>query len=60
MQRLAIFLIIIGIGSFVLPMMGAQFMLVSVFKDHETEAGVGMIVGGLVLLTLNHFLSDRA
>jgi hypothetical protein len=58
MRRLAIFLIVLGIGSFILPLMGRQFILVSVFEGHETLAGLGMIAAGVVIFGLDHVLSD--
>jgi hypothetical protein len=58
MRRLAIFLLILGVGSFILPLMGRQFFLVSVFEGHETLAGIGMIGAGILIFVLDRVLSD--
>jgi hypothetical protein len=50
MRGWGIMLMIIGIGSFFMASYGYQFMLISIFKPHETLAGIGMTLLGLVLL----------
>jgi hypothetical protein len=49
MRGLGLMLLIIGGGSFILPMMGRQFILVSVFGEYEKPAAIGMIVLGAIL-----------
>ncbi|HZZ29626.1 MAG TPA: hypothetical protein VFE46_16635 [Pirellulales bacterium] len=58
MRRITIFLLILGIGSFVLPLMGRQFVLVSIFEGHEVIAGSSLIAGGVLLLVLDRVLAD--
>jgi hypothetical protein len=53
MRGLGVMLLVIGAGSFVLPMMGRQFILVSVFGEYEKAAAIGMIVLGAVLTVLS-------
>ena len=48
MIRWGIFLIVMGVGSFILPMMGMQFRLMSLFKEAQPAAGI--IVAGLGVL----------
>ena len=42
--------LLIGIGAFILPMFGIQFILVSVFGEYELLAAIGYIVVGIGLL----------
>jgi hypothetical protein len=46
MRGWGITLIILGVGSFILPLMGMQFALVSVFGEAQMPAAIGMIVIG--------------
>ena len=48
MRSWGITLIILGIGSYILPMMGRQFILVSIFGDSPL-VGVGFIGVGAFL-----------
>ena len=49
MKNMGIWFLILGVGAFILPLMGMQFRLVSVFGDYAPLAAVGMIgVGGLM------------
>lgn len=48
MVRLGVFLIFIGFGSLLMPLMGRQFVLMSLFNDAQPAAGI--IVGGLGIL----------
>ena len=53
MGKLGGFLIVIGAGSYILPMMGRQFILMSVFPENiRPYAGAGVIAVGIVLLVL--------
>ena len=53
MRGLGVMLLVIGAGSFILPMMGRQFILVSVFGQYEKAAAIGMIVVGAILTVLS-------
>jgi len=46
---MAVFLIIMGFGSLLLPMMGVQFRLMSLLDAYQPSAGVGIGILGLVL-----------
>lgn len=50
MARLAAFFIVLGIGSFILPLVGYQFRLISLFGDNQQLIGVVFILVGLALL----------
>lgn len=52
MVRFAIFLLILGVGSFILPLMGRQFILMSIFGEAAPAVAIGMIILGGVLLVL--------
>ena len=53
MRGLGVGLLVIGAGSFILPMMNMQFKLVSVFGPYEKPAAIGMIVVGAILTGLS-------
>lgn len=48
-----IFLIVIGGGSFILPMMGRQFILVSWLGEARPYVAVAMIIVGIALVVLS-------
>jgi hypothetical protein len=50
MARLAAFFIVVGIGSFILPLIGYQFRLISLFGDNKQLFGVIFILIGLSLV----------
>jgi hypothetical protein len=50
MKRVGTFLFIAGLASFVLPLVGLQLKIFSVFGEGQTMAGIGAIVLGVVLL----------
>jgi threonine/homoserine/homoserine lactone efflux protein len=58
MTRLGILLVVLGIGSFVLPMIGFQFRLMDLVADYQPFAGIIVAVIGAVLLYLG--LTQRA
>jgi len=50
MRSLGIWLLILGVGSFVLPMMNLQFRILSLFGEHAPIAGIVMaVIGGIML-----------
>jgi hypothetical protein len=51
-------LIILGIGSYILPLMGRQFMLVSIFGD-SAWVGAGFIVFGAFFMLCARKPEDR-
>lgn len=52
MRGVGIMLLLIGAGSFVLPRMGIQFKLISLFGAYQTHAAIGFLAVGAVLLLL--------
>ncbi|MBI5685814.1 MAG: hypothetical protein HZC54_12130 [Verrucomicrobia bacterium] len=42
-------MVVLGVGSFLLPMLGIQFRIFNLFGAHQTEAAIGSIVIGAVL-----------
>jgi len=49
MTRLGIFLLVMGIGTFVLPMVGLEFRLMSLFGEYQPiAAAVAIVVGGVL------------
>jgi hypothetical protein len=54
MRNWGIFSLILGVGAFVLPMMGMQFRLLNVFGEENTPLLAGLlIVVGVVLVGLS-------
>ena len=53
MRGLGIMLLIFGIGSFVLPMMGMQFRLLSLFGEYSQIAGGVLAVIGAILVAVS-------
>jgi hypothetical protein len=53
MRGWGILLIVLGVGSFILPMMGMQFRLLSLFGEHTGIAGAVMAVLGVILLGIS-------
>jgi hypothetical protein len=50
MARFGIFLLIMGVGSLILPMMGRQFVLMSLLDPAQPVAGVVIAaLGGLLI-----------
>jgi len=50
MTRAGTFLLIAGLASFVLPLVGLQLKIFNVFGEGQTMAGIGAVVLGAVLL----------
>ncbi len=53
MKRLGVFLIIFGAGSFILPLFGLQFRLLSLFGNYTSIAAIIAVVVGVVLLIVS-------
>ncbi len=53
MRGWGITLLILGIGSFVLPMVGMQFQLLQLFGESQSIAGIAMALIGGVLVVLS-------
>jgi hypothetical protein len=50
MAKLGMTLVLLGVGSFVLPLVGLQFRVLSLFGENQAIAAIGMVVvGGLML-----------
>ena len=50
MRRWGTTFLVLGIGSFVLPLMGLQFALLNLFGEARPYAAGAMIVAGAVML----------
>jgi hypothetical protein len=51
MTRIAVLLLVLGIGSFILPLFGLQFRLLNLFGDAQPIASIVMaLVGGALLV----------
>ena len=50
MARFGVFMLVMGVGSLVLPMVGMQFKLMSLFQPAQPVAGIAVAaVGGACL-----------
>lgn len=58
MQRLGILLIILGIGTFILPLAGLQFRIISFLGESGPIAAGVLLVAGIIILVAN-FRSNR-
>jgi hypothetical protein len=56
MRNTAIFLLVLGVGAFVLPMFGVQFKILSLFGAATPMVAGGMALVGAVML----FMSFRS
>jgi hypothetical protein len=56
MRNTAIFLVLLGVGAFVLPMFGLQFKILSIFGEARPMVAGGMVLVGAVML----FMSFRS
>ena len=52
MKRFGFLLLILGLGSFVLPFFGLQFKILSLFGDNQPMVAIGAIVVGVLLLLI--------
>jgi len=60
MKRIGTFLLIAGLASFVLPLVGLQLRIFNVFGESQTIAGVGAVVLGAVLLVAGNKTAETA
>ena len=52
MRQVGIYCLVFGVGSFVLPMLGLQFKLLSLFGSATPLVGIGLIVLGGVMFVV--------
>jgi purine-cytosine permease-like protein len=50
MLSLGVLLVILGVGSFVLPMIGYQFRLIEPLEPYQPWAGIALAAVGLVIV----------
>ena len=55
MRGWGIMLLIFGIGSFILPLMGVQFRLMQLFGENTAVAGIGLAALGAVMVGASVF-----
>jgi len=54
MGRLGFWLIILGVGAFILPRIGLQFKLVSLFGQYQVYAAIAFAVIGVILVLIGN------
>jgi hypothetical protein len=54
MRQWGIYLLIFGVGAFVLPMVGVQFKILSVFGESLPIVAGAMMVAGAVMVGLSY------
>ncbi len=59
MKRWGLLLVVIGVGSFILPMFGMQFRLVNLAGGDPSASGVLFIIAGAVLYLIGQALESR-
>lgn len=60
MRNTAIFLLVLGVGAFVLPMMGLQFKILSIFGEATPMVAGVMAVVGVIMLFMSFRGGDEA
>ena len=61
MKRLGAILVVLGVGSFILPLIGMQFRILSAIDPHaQPLLGGALAVGGVLLLVLGMATTRRA
>ena len=53
-------MIILGVGSLLLPLLGVQFVLMALLDPWQPFAGIGVALAGMVMLTMGLFSSEPA
>ena len=46
MARLGVFMLVMGVGSLVLPLIGLQFKIMSLFQPAQPIAGIALAAAG--------------
>jgi hypothetical protein len=52
MIRWGVILLFLGIGSFILPLIGMQFRLINIFGDDPATSAIVFIIAGAVLVAI--------
>lgn len=52
MQRIGTYLLILGVGAFILPMFGLQFRLLNALGDSQTIVAGVLAAAGVVLIAV--------
>lgn len=60
MTRIGILLVVLGVGSFILPMLNLQFTLMNLVEDYQPFAGIIVAAIGAVLLYLGYTQSQKS
>lgn len=60
MRGWGVTMLVLGIGSFILPMMGYQFVLMDLFGDYTPIAGIGLAVVGGILVGVSFIMPPAA
>jgi len=60
MKSWGIFFIIMGVGSLVLPLLGVQFILMSLLDSGQPWSGIGVALVGGVMIYLGSRNSDAS
>jgi hypothetical protein len=60
MGRLGVWFLILGVGSFILPMIGLQFRILSILGDKTELVGGIMATVGLVLVIISQLSKPAA
>lgn len=55
MKKIGMYLMIFGIGIFVLPMFGFEWKFMILFKGHESLIGLGSAIVGCIM----YFMSNE-
>ena len=59
MFGIGVFLVILGAGSFILPLMGMQFKLVAFVEPYQPIPGIVAIVAGVALAFFGRGKKDK-
>ena len=52
MRKFGSTMLILGVGSFILPMIGLQFKILNLFGDKVPFISIGLIIFGLILILI--------
>ena len=59
MKRFGITLIIIGIGAFILPYLGRQFVFISIFGPAATFVSIAAVAVGIILVVASYRIENK-